>query len=57
MNKHMMDVRVLAQYVGFTRWRVKRHLKPREFNKLDDETLKRYASVFNITIEQLKETP
>jgi hypothetical protein len=57
MNKHMMDAKVLAQYAGFTRWRVKRHLKPHEFDKLDDETLKCYASVFNITIEQLKETP
>ncbi|MBA4389760.1 MAG: hypothetical protein C0399_02330 [Syntrophus sp. (in: bacteria)] len=57
MNRHMMDAKVLAQYVGLPRWRVKRHLKPRGFNSLDDEALKRYASVFNITVEQLKETP
>ena len=57
MNKHMMDAKALAQYVGLPKWRVKRHLKPRGFNSLDDEALKRYASVFNITVEQLKETP
>lgn len=57
MNKNMMDVKVLARYVGFSKWRVKRHLKPRAFDNLDDETLKRYASVFNITVEQLKKTP
>jgi hypothetical protein len=33
------------------------HLKPRVFNSLDDETLKRYASFFKITVEQLKGTP
>ena len=57
MNKFMLDPKVLAQYVGLPKWRVKRHLKPRGFNSLDDEALKRYASVFNITVEQLKETP
>ena len=57
MNKHMMDPKVLAQYVGLAKWRVKRHLKPRGFNGLDDDTLQRYASVFNMTVEQLKKTP
>jgi hypothetical protein len=57
MNKHLMDAKTLAQFVGLSKWRVKRHLKPRGFNSLDNEALKRYASVFNITVEQLKETP
>jgi hypothetical protein len=55
MNKHLMDLKVLSQYSGIARWRVKRHMKPRAFNNLDDEVLKRYATVFNITVEQLKE--
>ncbi|HEX2965673.1 MAG TPA: hypothetical protein VHO84_07800 [Syntrophorhabdaceae bacterium] len=57
MNKNMMDAKVLAQYMGFSRWRVKRHLSARGFEKLDDETLNRYASVLNMTVEQLKRTP
>jgi len=57
MNKNLMDLKVLSQYIGFARWRVKRHLKPRGFNDLDDETLKRYAAIFNMTVEQLKEVP
>ena len=57
MNKYLMDAKVLAQYVGLPRWRVKQHLKPRVFNSLDDETLKRYASFFKITVEQLRGTP
>jgi hypothetical protein len=57
MNKNLMDLKVLSQYSGFARWRVKRHLKPGAFNELDDETLQRYAAVFNMTVEQLKEVP
>jgi hypothetical protein len=57
MNKHTMDEKTLGRYVGLAKWRVKRHLKPRGFNSLDNEALKRYASVFNITVEQLKEIP
>jgi hypothetical protein len=57
MNKFTMDAKTLGRYVGLSKWRVKRHLKPRGFNCLDDEALKRYASVFNITVEQLKEIP
>jgi len=57
MYKYLMDAKVLAQYVGLPRWRVKQHLKPRVFNSLDDETLKRYASFFKITVEQLRGTP
>ena len=57
MNKNLMDVKMLSQYAGFSSWKVKRHLKPRVFNSLDDAVLQRYAAVFNMTIEQLKEVP
>lgn len=57
MNKNLMDVKMLSQYAGFSSWKVKRHLKPRVFNSLDDVVLQRYAAVFNMTIEQLKEVP
>ncbi len=57
MHRNMMDTKVLAQYVGLSKWRVKRHLSARGFKKLSDETLNRYASALNITVEQLKRTP
>jgi hypothetical protein len=57
MNKYMLDPKVLGRYVGLTRWRVKRHLKPNVFNNLSDEILQRYASIFNMTVEELKKTP
>lgn len=54
MEVNKMDLPVLASYVGMWQWRVKRHFKPSVFNKLSQKTLAKYASVFNIGIEQLK---
>ena len=54
MEYHKMDLAILASYVGFWKWRVKRHFKPTVFNKLSNNTLKKYTEAFNITIEQLQ---
>lgn len=54
MQKSLMDVTLLAKYVGKWKWTVKRHMKPSVFNKLSDEALSKYASVFNISVEALK---
>ncbi|MGB1307275.1 MAG: hypothetical protein ACPG6B_00090 [Oceanihabitans sp.] len=54
MELHKMDVSILANYVGFWKWRVKRHFKPKVFKKLSQKTLQKYAAVFNISIAQLK---
>ncbi|MBU2652009.1 MAG: helix-turn-helix transcriptional regulator [Bacteroidetes bacterium] len=56
MEKNQMDVRLLASYVGLSRWKVKRHLKPSGFLKLDTEILKKYADALNVTIEELRQT-
>lgn len=52
--KHQMDLSLLAQYVGMTKWRVKRHLKPKVFNKLSDKILLRYCDVFGTTPDELR---
>ena len=49
MTKNLMDVGLLASYMGLSRWRVRRHLKPAGFNRLDQALLKRYAEVFGIS--------
>ncbi|WP_223032181.1 hypothetical protein [Hanstruepera marina] len=54
MELHKMDLPILASYVGIWKWRVKRHFKPSIFNKLSNKTLEKYANVFDISIEQLK---
>lgn len=54
MEKGLMDVGILAGYTGFWQWQVKRHLKPNVFKKLTDKQLRRYAEVFNVTIDDIK---
>ena len=54
MNKYFMDVPTLAASMGLTRWRVKRHLNPRVFNKLNAKLLQRYADFFQVDIDTLK---
>ena len=54
MELHKMDITILASYVGIWKWRVKRHFKPAVFKKLSQKVLHKYADVFEISIEQLK---
>jgi len=54
MEKNLMDLTLLASYVGKFQWQVKRHMNPTVFNRLSDKMLHRYAAAFKITIEELK---
>lgn len=54
MELNKMDLPVLAGYVGMWQWRVKRHFKPAVFAKLSDKLLVKYAEIFNISIDVLK---
>ena len=54
MEFHKMDMNILASYVGMWKCRVKRHFKPKIFNKLPNRVLQKYADVFEISIEKLK---
>ena len=54
MNKYFMDVPALAASMGLARWRVKRHLNPGVFNKLNAKLLQRYADFFQVDIDTLK---
>ncbi|WP_276168286.1 hypothetical protein [Zobellia alginiliquefaciens] len=57
MELHKMDLPILSSYVGLWQWRVKRHFKPKVFQKLNQTTLQKYADVFDISIEELKNIP
>ena len=57
MVKNQMDPALLAKYSGIPRWRVKRHLKPAVFAKLDRAVLTSYAELFGISIEHLCRVP
>jgi hypothetical protein len=54
MELNKMDLAILSSYVGFWKWRVKRHFKPKVFARLNDRTLQKYAEAFNIKISDLK---
>jgi len=54
MEKQIMDTGLLAKYMGLWRWKVKRHLKPKYFNRLSDDILQRYAEIFDLTSAELK---
>lgn len=54
MELNKMDPSILSSYVGIWKWKVKRHFKPSVFKKLTDKTLEKYAEVFEISIEELK---
>lgn len=57
MVKNQMDPALLAQYSGISRWQVKRHLKPRVFNKLGAAALAPYLELFDLTLAQLRTVP
>jgi hypothetical protein len=54
MELNRMDIGILASYVGFWKWRVKRHFKPQVFKSLSDKVLEKYANAFNINLSELK---
>lgn len=54
MELKLMDISVLAHYTGFWKWQVKRHFNPSRFKKLSDKIVQKYADVFEIDVERLK---
>lgn len=55
MIKNLMNISMLSSYTGFWRLKVRRHFKPSVYKKLSDKTLMKYAEVFSMTLNQLKE--
>ena len=56
MEKNIMDVDMLSQYMDISKRKVAKHLEPSGFNGLDAKTLEKYAEVFDISVEELKKT-
>lgn len=54
MELSKMDIPLLASYVGFWQWQVKRHFKPSVFKRLSSKKLQKYADIFEISVDQLK---
>lgn len=54
MELRRMDPGILASYMGCWSWRIRRHFKPAIFKRLPEKTLRRYAEVFEIPLDDLR---
>ena len=54
MEKKIMDLNILASYTGYWKWTIKKHLKPSGFQKLSEDKLKKYAALFEVSVDELK---
>ena len=54
MELRVMDIGILAAYTGFWKWQVKRHLKYSVFEKLSEARLRKYAELFEVSVNELK---
>ncbi|MBC7904880.1 MAG: hypothetical protein H7Y27_15750 [Gemmatimonadaceae bacterium] len=54
MELRLMDMNILAAYTGFWKWQIKRHMRPSVFEKLSESKLQKYASTFEVTLDELK---
>ena len=54
MLKNRMDWSILADYMNSWQFLIKRHAKPSVFKKLSQKTLQKYADIFQISVEELK---
>lgn len=57
MVKNQMTPGLLAKYVRCSWWQVRRHLKPSGFRTLSVDMRRRYAEIFEITMEALGAIP
>lgn len=53
MQKNIMDVGLLSKYTGIPRRKIRKHLRPAVFEKLEKKVLDKYSVTFGLTPEQL----
>ena len=54
MELRLMDLGIVAAYTGYWKWKIKQHMKPSVFKKLNEKKIQRYAEAFNVTPDELK---
>ncbi len=55
MEQQIMDVGLLSKYMGLWKWKVKKHLKQKHFEKLPEDIIRKYADIFDLTPAELKD--
>jgi len=57
MKDKQMDITLLSQNAGIFKWRIKRHLKKKNFMKLKKTILLKYAEALGLTLRDLCSMP
>ena len=57
MARRQMDIGLLAAYTGYSRLRIRWHLRPKVFSRLPDEILGRYAEALQLPPAELRALP
>jgi hypothetical protein len=53
MEKNLMNISLLSSYVKFNKMRIRLHMRPSVYKRLNPNILNRYAKAFNIKPEEL----
>ncbi len=53
MEKNIMNISILAQYLELPKRKVRKHMKPKVFRNLSKKTIEKYAETFRITVDEL----
>jgi hypothetical protein len=48
------NISMLCAYTGIPKRHIRKHLEPKNFDRLNEETLKKYSAAFEILVEELK---
>ena len=56
-KNNLMTVALLSEYTGIPKRKIKKHLLPRYFQQLDQDTLETYADVMRISVDELLSIP
>lgn len=54
MELRLMDMPTIAAYTGFWQWQIKRHINPTVFKNLSPKKIKKYAEIFEVSVDDLK---
>jgi hypothetical protein len=54
IQSFIFNISLLSSYTGISKRQIKKHFEPKNFNQIDEETLKKYAAAFGISVEALK---
>lgn len=57
MAKNIMSLELLSEYTGLSKRKIRKHLTPKAFADLDEDTLSKYAEALRISVNTLKNIP